>query len=270
MLEVIQLRRLSLLLVLGLMVISLVGCNENEAETRERILPDGSTAIIDEAGKVASEGLSPGDVSDETVSEKTAVRISKNALHRSDKQPPEKSELLKIQGDVTNSTDQAELATAINTLHEIHMYFESGFVYVSGSWIRNLSDPDSPGWVFWERTGTIEIPGYTEKVDNQRSGDTYIQWLEDVKQVFTDSELSNDITTVQKLIKYAVDNHDIKGLWYAHQVIHDIDYWILNYPIEFQAGRPAPPDWSGVNCYFGVTRTLEGSYPPEIEELLQD
>jgi hypothetical protein len=48
--EVIQLRRISLFLVLGLVVVCLVGCNG--AETQEKRLPDGSTAIIDETGKI--------------------------------------------------------------------------------------------------------------------------------------------------------------------------------------------------------------------------
>lgn len=72
------------------------------------------------------------------------------------------------------------------------------------------------------------------------------------------------------MIIYAVDNHDIKGLWYALQVLHDLDYWVLNYPSHFPKGKPAPPDWKGVNTYFGVTKTLEGSHPPNIEELIDN
>jgi len=47
------LRRLSLFLVLGLVVISLVGCDE--AETREKTLPAGNKVKVDAAGKILSE-----------------------------------------------------------------------------------------------------------------------------------------------------------------------------------------------------------------------
>lgn len=46
-------RRISLLLVLGLVVISLADCGE--VETRERVLPDGRTVIVDAAGRIVSE-----------------------------------------------------------------------------------------------------------------------------------------------------------------------------------------------------------------------
>ena len=46
-------KRISLLLVLGLAIISLAGCGE--IETREKILPDGSKVTVDGAGKILSE-----------------------------------------------------------------------------------------------------------------------------------------------------------------------------------------------------------------------
>lgn len=253
-------RRLSLFLVLGLVIISLVGCGE--IKTQEKATADNNKVAVEDSEKAKE--------SKGATTEKVGLVLKSEKLHNSDNQPPEKSVLVKTQEEIIKDIDQAKLTEAKKTLHEIHMYFEGGFIFESENWIKKLSDPESPGWVFWERTGIIEIPGYTEKVDNQKDGDTYIEWLEDVKQAFTDERLRDDINPAQELIRYAVDNHDIKGLWYAHQVLHDLDYWILNYPIHFPKGKPAPPDWKGVDTYFGVTKTLEGSYPSEIEKLLQD
>jgi len=53
-LEVIQLKCMSFLLVLGLVIISLAGCGE--AETREKILPDGRTIVVDAAGNIVPDG----------------------------------------------------------------------------------------------------------------------------------------------------------------------------------------------------------------------
>src|SRR5690554_1253932 len=53
-LEVIQLKRMSFLLILGLAIVSLAGCGE--AETREKILPDGRTIVVDAAGNIVPNG----------------------------------------------------------------------------------------------------------------------------------------------------------------------------------------------------------------------
>ncbi len=45
---------MSFLLVLGLVIISLAGCGE--AETREKILPDGRTIVVDAAGNIVPDG----------------------------------------------------------------------------------------------------------------------------------------------------------------------------------------------------------------------
>jgi len=49
-LKVILLRRLSLFLILGLVIISFVGCGE--VETREKVLPDGNKVTVGSAGNV--------------------------------------------------------------------------------------------------------------------------------------------------------------------------------------------------------------------------
>jgi hypothetical protein len=191
----------------------------------------------------------------ETPAAKTPdIVISKTNLHESNVPLPDRETAEKVQGALFEGVGEEDLEKAKKTVHEIHMYFESGFVYED--WAEKYSDPDSPGWVFWERTGIIEIPGYTEKVYNEKDGIWYIQQLEGVKQAFTDkTALTDDIAKAQELISEAVKNHEVKNLWYAHQVLHDIDYWVLNYPVQYPEGTVAPPDWKGVKTYFGVTET---------------
>ena len=199
------------------------------------------------------------------------VVISKEDLHKSDVPLPDKEMVEKVQAELFKDVKKEDLEKAKKTVHELHMYFESGFVYEAENWIEKYSDPNSPGWVFWEKTGTIEIPGYTEKVYNEKDGNWYIQRLEEVKAAFADkTAFADDITKAQEMISEAVKNHDIKNLWYAHQVLHDLDYWVLNYPILYPKGVPAPPDWKGVETYFGVTKTLKGFYQTALEGYIYD
>ncbi|WP_041591659.1 hypothetical protein [Thermoanaerobacter mathranii] len=191
---------------------------------------------------------------EDSSAETSDVVISKEDLHKSDVPLPDKDMVEKVQAELFKDVKKEDLEKAKKTVHELHMYFESGFVYEAENWIEKYSDPNSPGWVFWEKTGTIEIPGYTEKVYNGKDGNWYIQRLKEVKAAFADkTAFTDDITKVQELISEAVKNHDIKNLWYAHQVLHDLDYWVLNYPIQYPKGTAAPPDWKGVETYFGTT-----------------
>jgi hypothetical protein len=223
---------------------------------------------VQEVNETASDNIS---VAQETAFAKTPdVVISKENLHKSDVPLPDEDMAEKVQAELFKGVKKEDLEKAKKTVHELHMYFESGFVYEAENWIKKYSDPNSPGWVFWEKTGTIEIPGYTEKVYNEKDGNWYIQKLEEAKKVFTGKTICDDIAKAQDLISIAVKNHDIKNFWYAHQVLHDLDYWVLNYPIQYPKGTAAPPDWKGVETYFGVTKTLKGFYQTALEGYIYD
>ncbi len=223
---------------------------------------------VQEVNETASDNIS---VAQETAFAKTPdVVISKENLHKSDVPLPDEDMAEKVQAELFKGVKKEDLEKAEKTVHELHMYFESGFVYEAENWIKKYSDPNSPGWVFWEKTGTIEIPGYTEKVYNEKDGNWYIQKLEEAKKVFTGKTICDDIAKAQDLISIAVKNHDIKNFWYAHQVLHDLDYWVLNYPIQYPKGTAAPPDWKGVETYFGVTKTLKGFYQTALEGYIYD
>jgi len=224
---------------------------------------------VQEVDKTASENTSAAQ---EVASADTPdIVISKENLHMSDVPLPDKNVVEKVQAELFKDVKKEDLEKAKKTVHELHMSFESGFVYEAENWIKKYSDPNSPGWVFWEKTGTIEIPGYTEKVYNERDGKWYIQQLEEVKTTFAGkTAFADDIAKAQELIDEAVKNHDIKSLWYAHQVLHDIDYWVLNYPIQYPKGVAAPPDWKGVETYFGVIKTIEGLYQTALAGYIYD
>lgn len=128
--------------------------------------------VQDTAYKTASEDA---PIAQETSSVKTPdVVISKANLHKSDVPLPDKDMVEKVQAKLFKGVKKEDLEKAKKTVHELHMYFESGFVYEAENWIEKYSDPNSPGWVFWEKTGTIEIPGYTEKVYNEKDGNWYM------------------------------------------------------------------------------------------------
>ena len=47
----------------------------------------------------------------------------------------------------------------------------------------------------------------------------------------------------------SANNQIIRTLIFeSHKIIHDYDYWAINYPVSLKI---EPVDWGGVNTYFG-------------------
>ncbi|MFZ7121065.1 MAG: hypothetical protein ACOWWH_08965 [Eubacteriaceae bacterium] len=198
--------------------------------------------------------------------ESDSLIISKETLHESNKEFPDENTVLVVQKNVLEGLNKQEIKEIKETINRIHLYFEIQFIEMNIS--TTLSDPESPIWVIWEKTGTIDgddIPG-SDPVFNEYDGDSFIKDLELIKRLVDGDKLKADISVTQKLISFAVKNHDLSALYYAHQMLHDIDYWVINYPIEYPIA--APPSWKGVHTYFGVVASLGNNYPLEIIKLL--
>ena len=199
-----------------------------------------------------------------------------SSLHGSNRGLPEESVIMEIQREKTKDLDPVEVVIVQEIIHNMHMTFERELLTGNSSsreygWIERLSDPDSLFWESLERTGLFRYPGDTASFLNTADGNSYIQRLEAAKKTFpSEDSVYEDIAVIQKLIRHAVDNHDILGLWYAHQILHDLDYWMFNYPIYFPLNAAAPPSWRGVETYFGVTKTIEGTHPQPILQIMED
>lgn len=51
-------------------------------------------------------------------------------------------------------------------------------------------------------------------------------------------------------LQSGMNNHDLSECFEAHKIVHDLDYWIVNYPVgSFYA---APVDWGDIDCYYGL------------------
>jgi hypothetical protein len=115
--------------------------------------------------------------------------------------------------------------------------------------------PSSPYWECWEHLGTFQIPSGSEKFYNTTDGDTIIASLEKAHILAKDSAFQADIAKMQDLVRKAVAHHDLSKFVELHAMLHDYDYWIVNYPIYYP--KIAPSDWSGVKCYFGVINSIK-------------
>ena len=63
-----------------------------------------------------------------------------------------------------------------------------------------------------------------------------------------DQDIKDVLTTIKSDYTNSFKYHDIGSLFALHEVIHDYDYYVVNYPISYSI---APPDWGGLDDYFG-------------------
>ena len=166
-------------------------------------------------------------------------------LHKSDLKPPEKGACLQAQKRALEGLDQTQRKTVQDTVREEHVRIE----YLLLDHTKVLKSPAAPYWEFLERTGAITIPG-EETVLNEWDKDTIVANLKKAGGLIRNDAVKSDFERMEKALDDAVGAHDLRGLFSYHEMIHDYDYWAINYPAYYPTA-PAP-DWAGVKVYFGT------------------
>ena len=78
----------------------------------------------------------------------------------------------------------------------------------------------------------------------------YRDQLKELNELTLNNKLHAILDSALNKIQNGIDNHDLSECFEAHKIVHDLDYWIVNYPIgSFYA---APVDWGGLDCYYGL------------------
>lgn len=171
-------------------------------------------------------------------------------LHDSDLQIPSKGICLAAQKQAFSGMSKAEIELVQTTIREWHMELE--WEFVNNNMRENLQDPDSQYWEAWEHTGVIHYD-YISFV-NDYDGATIINSLQKLVDVVKDSDLQADLREMQQIIQSAVEHHSIDDLDTLHRMLHDCDYWLVNYPAYLET---PPGDWDGINVYFDCLESLK-------------
>ena len=176
-------------------------------------------------------------------------------LHKSDLKPPEKSVCLQAQKLALKGLNDEQRKTVQDMVREEHVRIE----YYLLDHVKSLKSPDAPYWEFLEHTGPIAIPG-EEVVLNEWDKDTITANLKTVGDLIQNGAVKSDFEKMRKTLDDAVGAHDLHGLFSYHEMIHDYDYWVINYP-AYYPDAPAP-DWGGIKTYFGIPSVLSVAAGP--------
>ena len=186
------------------------------------------------------------NVSEQTYLDILAFTTRKYFLHQTDMALPKKELCLDFQNQALSGLTDDEKELVSRNLREAHTMME--ILLLEN--VSILKEPDSPYW----------YPSITgEEFTDPFSGEVYIngdacfngviRQLENACNTIKDVKTKKSFEIICEDLKSACDNRDIGSLFTVHESIHDFDYFGINYPAHFEL--LAPPDWNGVNVYFG-------------------
>lgn len=165
-------------------------------------------------------------------------------LHDSDLKPPEKDACKRAQQLALEGLNDTQIKGVQGKVREEHMRIE----HYLAEHVKILKSSSSPFWAYLERTGTISIPG-DSTVWNEWDKDTIIEDLKGISAVIKNETVKSDFKRMEDTLQTAVGQHNLRKVFLYHEMIHDYDYWVINYPVFISAGPPA--DWGGIKTYFG-------------------
>jgi len=206
---------------------------QNDKSVEAKNTTPGSSATVNSNTGASSHT----DSSSSSSGTSSAIDFDHFKLHDSTLPLPDATTCKQAQKRALSGLGTDQVKTVQTQIHETHLYFEMEFV--DENMVKRLRSPSSQYWEAWEHLGTIQYPG-SVPIYNETDGDTVIADLEKVRVLEKDPAFQSDIVKMQELVRQAVQNHDLTKFVELHQMLHDFDYWVVNYPIYYP--KLAPPD----------------------------
>lgn len=211
-------------------------------------LGDSTTTIVISSNKIGQ--LSTSDtskffkLSSEDFTSIEKLTDVKYYLHDSNLEKPSEDTCYNMQKLILSGLSDVEITTLQTEIHNIHSSLE--FYLVDRTNI--LKDTNS---IYWEPATIDEIFTQPNGVKIQSNGFwEYRNLLQELLKLNLNDTTRNIINDIVSKLQFGMDNRDLSECFEVHKLLHDFDYWIVNYPIS--SFTVAPADWGGIDCYYGL------------------
>ncbi len=172
-------------------------------------------------------------------------------LHKSDLEKPEKSQILELRAKIFEDLTNEEILEIQELTRWTHVHMEMQLL----DSVNVIKDPNSFYWEQYNYGGTFTNPLTGVGSDTIDCFNMKLQKLKKIKDIIKDEETKQEFENIIELLQKSMDNHDLGGCFKVHEFIHDYDYFAINYPAYFE--DTPPPDWAGINVYFGHLKFIE-------------
>lgn len=184
-------------------------------------------------------------ISNETYAKMLAFTSRRFYLHDSNLELPDDEYCKKKQMSALVGFDETEHQKIIKKkIRDAHYSVENLLI----SKVSFLKKEDS---IYWDYLLSGEK--YIDPIANYETQDNTYRFvserLEYLIDTVKDKETKKALNEALELWCKSMKNHDLEGLFTAHEYIHDYDYFVFNYPTKFVYDNNA--DFQGLKDYFG-------------------
>ena len=209
---------------------------------------DNTTTVVISSDKIGQ--LSTSDtskffkLSDEDFTSIEKLTDVKYYLHDSNLEKPSEDTCYNMQKLILSGLSDVEITTLKTEIHNIHSLL--GFYLVDR--VNILKDANS---IYWEPATIDEIFTQPNGVKFQSYGFwQFRDSLQELLKLDLNDTTRNMIKDLIYKLQSGMNNHDLSECFEVHKILHDLDYWIISYPIS--SFTVAPADWGGIDCYYGL------------------
>ena len=169
-------------------------------------------------------------------------------LHDSDLELPSEEKCVKKKKKALSGLSQNKKKEINTKLRNAHTTME--FLLMDGT--KNLKQSNSIYWNLYNEAEIItEQTGEGLEFSKDSCFRAVANNITDIANIIKNEETKEIFNSIYEKLNKAMENKDIAELFELHKQIHDLDYWVINYPVYFDSA-PAP-DWEGIETYFGAS-----------------
>ncbi len=183
-------------------------------------------------------------IEDRIYTEIMAFSNRKFYLHNSKLDLPTKEFCVARFNEVSSQLDEESLNEIGELLRETHYEMEKFLM-------QNVSVLKEYDSIYWDYvlSGEAFIDPISQSEKQFFVNDVVVCNLSRLCKLLLDENSLNAVNKALELWENGLLNHDLEGLFAAHEYIHDYDYFLYNYPTNYVYDEDA--DYQGTDDYFG-------------------
>lgn len=193
--------------------------------------------------EIVSDGKSEiFEISESAYLDMRAFTTKKYYLHKSTIETPTEALCLKVKERVFDNLDKEKKDYISTKMRNVHYTLE--LLLIEN--VSFLKEPDSTCW-------ELAITGHGQNVEKGAfSFNGVMENIQEISIAIEDEETKMVLKKIYEELKKACDIRDVEKIFKVHEVIHDYDYYAINYPAHYDL---QPADWGGIGVYFGHLRS---------------
>ena len=169
----------------------------------------------------------------------------KISLYESELKEPSEDACLQAQKDVLSGMSDETKINFQNRVRNLHSYLENMIKEKT-----EISDPTSPYWDLYTTNNSVvedvisKVSIATSDILSQKRNE-----FNNLANLSNNDILKKDFINAANFIDRAKEEHSRLYIYYAYQIIHDYDFFIINYPPynNLEEGK----NYQGIHTYFG-------------------